>query len=47
MDEYNKVAEIMGFKAISSPVTVDSYKKKMELTTMQGRRGKRPSPIRA
>lgn len=41
MDEYNKVAEIMGFKAISSPVTVDSYKKKMELTTMQGRRGKK------
>lgn len=41
MDEYNKVAEVMGLKVISSPVTVDGYKKKMELTTMSGRRGKK------
>lgn len=39
MDEYNKIAEVMGLKTINSPVTVDNYKKKMELTTMSGRRG--------
>lgn len=41
MEEYNKVAEILDKPLINSPVTVDNYKKKMELTTMQGRKGKK------
>lgn len=41
MEEYNKVAEVLDKPLINSPVTVDNYKKKMELTTMQGRKGKK------
>lgn len=41
MEEYNKIATVMNLKLINSPVTVDNYKKKMELTTMQGRKGKK------
>lgn len=41
MEEYNKIAEVLDKPLISSPVTVDNYKKKMELTTMQGRKGKK------
>lgn len=41
MEEYNKAAEILDKPLINSPVTVDNYKKKMELTTMQGRKGKK------
>lgn len=41
MEEYNKVAEILDKPLINSPVTVDNYKKKMELTTMQGRKGEK------
>lgn len=41
MEEYNKVVEILDKPLINSPVTVDNYKKKMELTTMQGRKGKK------
>lgn len=41
MEEYNKVARILDKPVINSPVTVDNYKKKMELTTMQGRKGKK------
>lgn len=40
MDEYNKIAEVLGKGRINSPVTVSSYKKKMELTTLQGRKGR-------
>lgn len=39
MEEYNKVADILGKPRINSPVTVDNYKKKMNLTIMQGRKG--------
>lgn len=41
MEEYNKIAEVLDKPLINSPVTVDNYKKKMELTTMQGRKGKK------
>lgn len=41
MEEYNKVAAVMQYPTINSPVTIDNYKKKMELTTMQGRKGKK------
>ena len=39
MEEYNKVAEVMGLKLITSPATIDNYKKKMELTVMKTRQG--------
>lgn len=41
MEEYNKIAEVLDKPIINSPVTIDNYKKKMELTTMQGRKGKK------
>lgn len=41
MEEYNKIAGMLCKPTISSPVTVDNYKKKMELTTMQGRKGRK------
>ena len=41
MEEYNKISEVLDKPLINSPVTVDNYKKKMELTTMQGRKGKK------
>ena len=41
MEEYNKIATVLEKPLINSPVTVDNYKKKMELTTMQGRKGKK------
>lgn len=39
MEEYNKVADVMGLKRIASPATIDNYKRKMELTVMQTRHG--------
>ena len=39
MEEYNKVAAALGVKTIRDIRTVRSYKRKMELTTMRGRRG--------
>lgn len=39
MEEYNKVADAQGLKRISSPATIDNYKKKMELTVMPTRQG--------
>lgn len=39
MNEYNKVAALMDWESISSPVTVENYRKKMELTTMAGCKG--------
>lgn len=41
LEEYNKVAEVLDKPLINSPVTIDNYKRKMELTTMQGRKGKK------
>lgn len=41
MEEYNKIAAVLDKPLINSPVTIDNYKKKMELTTMQGRKGKK------
>lgn len=39
MNEYNKVATLMGWEQINSPVTVENYRKKMDLTTMAGCKG--------
>lgn len=39
MNEYNKVASLMDWEQISSPVTVENYRKKMDLTTMPGCKG--------
>lgn len=39
MEEYNKVATLMGWETISSPVTVDNWRKRVELTTLAGQRG--------
>jgi hypothetical protein len=41
MDDYNKIAGVMGMKLITNPGTVANYKKKMELTTMLERRGEK------
>lgn len=39
MKEYNKVASLMDWEQISSPVTVENYRKKMDLTTTPGCKG--------
>lgn len=39
MEQYNKVASLLGMPIIKSPVTVDSYRKSMESTTIGHRRG--------
>lgn len=39
MEQYNKVAQVMGLTLIKSPVTVDAYRKSMESTTLGHRRG--------
>lgn len=39
MNEYNKVAELMGYDLISSPSTVENWRQKTDLTTIVGRRG--------
>lgn len=39
MNEYNKVAGLMNWEPISSPSTVENYRRKMDLTTMPGCKG--------
>lgn len=39
MEQYNKVAEVIGFPLIKSPVTVEAYRKAMDSTTIGHRRG--------
>lgn len=39
MKEYNKVANIMGWEPLSSPKTIDNYRKKHNVTTVSLRQG--------